>query len=324
VVLAGGLAVHVVGTVFAVSQAPQGTEVAVGEGRIRVDLPDGQQAYLGAGQRLRVDARGRVQSRLPLTPAFRRELEEVSAVADTTAAVETRAVQGAVGGAPSAPPLVASPAPASRTLPRLDPRQARARQGTLPPEATAGLPAEALAPMPASQRLEPRTEVEVEEPGTTWPSMAGVPGTRVAPPVAAEPAPPIVLVEAPPAGPADQEAWARLPQPAPPESQGPPPTPVRGPAAARGRPLATDLESRFMDHAETAVEKGDCERYQPGLEDIAQDGVRTSRTELARVLRARCYGQLLRPRQALSEYRKYLQEYPAGRFVLEAREALGP
>jgi hypothetical protein len=78
-----------------------------------------------------------------------------------------------------------------------------------------------------------------------------------------------------------------------------------------------------MEHAQASLEKGECERYLPGLEDIAQDGVRTARTELARVLRARCFSQGLRPRQAMSEYRKYLEAYPGGRFAAEAQEALG-
>ena len=79
----------------------------------------------------------------------------------------------------------------------------------------------------------------------------------------------------------------------------------------------------FMQRAEDSIEKGTCDRFLLGLEDIAQDSERNTRSEQARVLRARCFDTQLRPRQALNEYRKYLDEYARGRFVDEAHKALG-
>jgi ferric-dicitrate binding protein FerR (iron transport regulator) len=291
VVQAGGLTVRVVGTVFAVAQGAPGTEVAVAEGQVQVELPGGGREAVTAGQRLRVDPRGKVHRGLALTAGDRRELDEV------------RAMGTAVGGAPPSPPPGPSPRP-SRALPRLDPAEARARQASLPPEVTTGLPPEALSALPeparltdeapAPRRLEPQTQVEVEEPGTAWPSMAGVPAQRSPPPLQAPPQPDVT------------QEWATLPAP------------------SRPRPAPRDLETRFLEHAEASLAKGECDRYQVGLEDLAEDAAPSARTELARVLRARCFSQLLRPRQAMNEYRKYLQVYPRGRFVDEASDALGP
>jgi hypothetical protein len=114
-----------------------------------------------------------------------------------------------------------------------------------------------------------------------------------------------VLVEAPPSPPVKPEPdaeWAALPP---------------------AKPLAKDLESIFLQKAEAALGKGTCEGFLLGLEEIAGDAPPTERTELARILKARCFDVSLRPKQAMAEYRKYLEASPAGRFATEARQATG-
>ncbi len=51
--------------------------------------------------------------------------------------------------------------------------------------------------------------------------------------------------------------------------------------------------------------------------------VKTRHSEQSRLLLARCFDAQLRPRQALNQYRTYLEEYPRGRYEREAREAVG-
>ncbi|GMU60902.1 MAG: hypothetical protein AMXMBFR34_26650 [Myxococcaceae bacterium] len=334
VVHTGGLSVRVVGTIFSVSNTGEAMEVGVSEGKVRVELPDGDALMVAAGQRVRLDSRSQKPQRLKLTPALARDLSELAEAAEATAAIEKQEVGGSVGGrAPSAPPMV--PARGNpRTLPRLSSAEAARRQAVsfapIGGEGQGGgktLLAEAPA---VTQRLEPATEVVVENPGDTWPSMAGgslkgVPEAKTAsapdewaqppepqaeewapmpPPARAEPAP----TEAP------AEEWAGLPRPAP----------APKPAAAVKKGVAPkDLETLFLQRAEDAIAKADCDKYQLGLEDIAQDADRNARTEQARVLRARCFDVQLRPKQAMNEYRKYLGEYPKGRFVDEAKRALG-
>ncbi len=343
VVSAGGLSVYVVGTVFEVANTKGLTEVAVSEGKVRVELPDGEREVVSAGQRLTIDALGRLSRANELTSALRRAFDEVAGVGDPDRPLASLpTVAPAIGGVRSAPPLVTAP---PRTLPRLDPRQARARQGRLPAEALAGEPVvERQAPVaeaPVTQRLEPPTELVVEPPGT---SAASAPEPLVDTQWAL---PPTATVERAP-----RPTGARVPEPGavrsfggsqpdrqvgdPSEWSSPPPSdvaPVASPAVVRrgtpvgapraNRPPGQDLESLFIGRAEVALEHGGCGRFLVGLEDIAQDDTRSPKSEHARVLRARCFDLELRPRQASNEYRKYLEEYPRGRHVLEAKEALG-
>ena len=120
--------------------------------------------------------------------------------------------------------------------------------------------------------------------------------------------------------------WAPLPVAV---AVAPAPAPVASSAArlseepAAGKVVAKDLETIFLQRAEDSIAKGGCDRFLLGLEDIAHDSERNAGTEMARVLRARCFDTQLRPRQAMNEYRKYLEAYPNGRFVGEAHQALG-
>lgn len=355
VVHTGGLTVHVVGTVFAVSNSGDALEVAVSEGKVKVDLPNGDALMVGAGQRIRLDTRSEKPQRLKLTPGLERELSELTEVADATAAIEKQVVVAAVGGRPSAPPMVASSG-APRGLPRLSAEESQRRQVTVqePVPAVEEAPVAATPSEPIAMRIEPKTEVIVEGPGDAWPSMAGgvlrnmppapepkpasqpaewaampepkadewAPMPDEAPKADAAPAPKAADEWSPMPEPKADE-WTSLPEKAP-EAAAPPPAPSRAPSKLGKKGVAPkDLETLFLQRAEAAMGKGECERYLLGLEDIAQDAERNTRTEQARVLRARCFSSQLRPRQAMNEYRKYLSEYPSGRFVDEAHDALG-
>jgi hypothetical protein len=87
--------------------------------------------------------------------------------------------------------------------------------------------------------------------------------------------------------------------------------------------LPEDSESIFLQRAERSLSHGTCERYLLGLEEVANDARQSERAERARVFRARCFDALMKRKQAYQEYRRYLQQYPQGRYVDEARQVMG-
>ncbi|MDP3233408.1 MAG: FecR domain-containing protein [Myxococcales bacterium] len=340
VVHAGDVSVSVVGTVFSVSNGPDGVEVAVSEGEVRVASGDSGQSSVRAGQRMLIDPRGKVKVRT-LTPALERELSEVQGLAEAV----TRAEQppGVVVAAKGGP--LAAPRTVPGALPRLTPEESKAR--VVEPEAMVApvqAPVAMAAPeAPAFVSLEPETQVEVERidgPGTVFPSLAGgstrgVPFKRDEFAIEAPAPKPSAAMEQGRGPESDESEWSTLPTPAPAAVQPAPrplpamlivpslePTPVApAPQPAPVRTGSKSLEQLFLEKAEASLEKGGCDRYLPGLEDIVIEG--QDAAQLARVLRARCYEVQLRPRQAMSEYVKYLEAFPKGRFASEARAALG-
>lgn len=337
VVHAGGVSVFVVGTVFGVENSADAVEISVTEGKVRVELPNGDTTFVEPGQRLRFDTRSENSKHLKVTADERRELNEVAEVADATASAEQRALVPAAGGAPSNPPMLAASG-TPRTLPRITSTDARSRQVTAPepmkaeevelptqlalndtrarqPSAVEPMSADDLEPMP-----QPKTaaapQVVVSAPVDVWPTLGGDVVRGVPPPRDAEPV---------------DDEWATMP--APPsaaklsnDDEAVSPAPVVKVQVGGGAPpkaLVMNLEGQFLQRADAALSKGDCDKFLPGLEDIAQDEARSLLTEQARILKARCFDSQLRPRQAMGEYAKYLNEYPAGRFLSEARAALG-
>lgn len=99
VVHAGGVDVHVVGTIFSVANGPAGVEVAVAEGQVKVESERGE-AEVKAGQRLSIDPKGRAKLG-SINQAVERELSEVQGIAEAVSSVENRpaAVVSAKGGA---------------------------------------------------------------------------------------------------------------------------------------------------------------------------------------------------------------------------------
>lgn len=335
VVHTGGLTVKVIGTVFGVMNDSEQVEVSVTEGKVRVELPNGESVFVEPGQRLRFDSKTQRSRSLKLTAANERELSEVAAVADATTSVENRAVVAPVGGVPSAPPMLTAQG-TPRSLPRLSPAEARSRQVS-PPVVTQT--ADEPTPLPRfNQPTSPpaaliedgKTVLIVERPEQVWPTLGGGEIVRGVPAARQVEAPPVT----------QPTEWAAAPEPAVDEwssmpaavEPAPAPVPVvEPPSAARlteepspaPKVVAKDLESMFMHRAEEAIANGTCDRFLLGLEDIALDPEHNARTEQARVLRARCFDTQLRPRQAMNEYRKYLEAYPRGQFAVEAHQALG-
>ncbi len=90
--------------------------------------------------------------------------------------------------------------------------------------------------------------------------------------------------------------------------------------------LALDTERRFLDKAEGALKTGRCAHFLEGLESFLTNPDSSPVPELmerARYLRARCFDERLMPHEAEREYRRYLEEFPSGRWAREAREAIG-
>lgn len=122
----------------------------------------------------------------------------------------------------------------------------------------------------------------------------------------------------------------------------PPPTPEVPPAPApdektveidspplvnarKGDPdFPEDIEGLFLRRAEQALVSGGCGNYLLGLTEILESPERPDRRERARILRARCFDDRLMPLEAEREYQLYLEEFPNGRWALEARKVVGP
>lgn len=316
VVRAQDVTVHVVGTEFVVESGRDGVSVAVSEGAVRVESGSVKETLVKAGQRFSIDNSGR--GRLNGLPrAMERELSEVRGVADAV----------------TPPPVVAPPAAVAARggpLPRLSAAESKARQ--VEPLAAEPVAVPPKVPDGTTVVLEPKTEVEVvrDGPGTAFPSLAG--GFTRTTPMPRED----VELPSKPQGPVTEESeWAALPKAVPPPTlvvpaldtpaehraepkvtPAPAPVPAPAPSAA-----SKTLEQVFLEKAQAAIAQGGCERFLPGLEDMVLEG--SSSAELARVMRARCFDAQLRPRQAMSEYVKYLEAYPRGRFSGEAKAALG-
>ncbi|MFT3706887.1 MAG: FecR domain-containing protein [Archangium sp.] len=358
VVHTGGVLVTVIGTVFGVTNDADVVEVSVSEGRVKVELPNGETAFVEPGERLRFDSKTQKVKELKVTPTMEKQLAEVVAADDAATSVENKAMVPAVGGSPSAPPMLTAQG-TPRTLPRLSAQEARSRQVNAPNTST--MQADELEPLPnLSKPSEPiaqaQPQIIVPAPDDVWPTIGGgevirgVPPKREGAPSTVQPptkveviAPPPVSqpnewAEVPASAKPDAEEWAALPpaQKAEPQQSGVArlseddvaPAPALAPAVTvTAKKEKTNgkggLLAQFLAKADQSLTQGNCQQFEPGLQDIADDAQHTAQTEFARVLRARCFDSQMRPRQAMNEYSKYLSEYPKGRFVDEAHQALG-
>jgi ferric-dicitrate binding protein FerR (iron transport regulator) len=346
VVHANGLMVTVVGTVFSVTSSRDAVEVAVSEGRVSVEAPEGLPQFVNAGQRVQFETRHWRSSRTALSPAEKKELQgltQAAAAPQPVAATVHAAAVPANGGAartPTMDELVPLPAPEKKTS---------SAAIAAAPEPAFEEPVAVAAPKPAP----------APEPVAAQPVVAAAPPPPAAHAPAAPPPPdmtgleiPLVVSPVESVRPAEQSEWAQLPAPrtaaaaeralAPPPpaptqmAQAEPPkrrSPTYAPVFEAEKPASKlsrvdervvpqDQEGIFMERAGRALNAGSCERFLPGLEEVANDRGSLN-AENARVFRARCFDAMVKPKQASQEYRRYLLQYPRGRYVDEARQVMG-
>lgn len=318
---AAGLRVSVVGTVFTVERTERGAAVAVAEGRVRVEV-EGQPARLvGAGERVELDSDARTLKQQPVSEPDQRAFEELSAPEPPPGDTASTA-SAALDVAADAPPAVA--------------REPRAPSEVKPPAVT-GLPArERRTPLAATS---PRAPVHREPPvEKSSPRLVEPPAPAQA--LATGPsAAPVAVAAVPTATEPDQEfapypaesVTKLLPPKSEPSPVPQPPTVVaEGPAREKQKEplipalLSKDADERFLGYARLQLSPRTCESFLVGLEEIAQKSPRANHREQARYLRARCFEEKLQPKAAQGEYRQYLNEFPRGRYVREARTALLP
>jgi hypothetical protein len=91
-----------------------------------------------------------------------------------------------------------------------------------------------------------------------------------------------------------------------------------------GAALPGAADARFLWHAREQLSATTCESFLVGLAEIAERSPVREFREQARYLRARCFEERLAPAEASAEYRRYLREFPKGRYVREAKAALLP
>lgn len=292
---AAGLRVSVVGTVFTVERTEHGAAVAVAEGRVRVEAEGQPERLVSAGERVELDADAKTLKQTPVLASDHRAFEELKA---PTVAAEAVA-QAAQAPAPEKP-VVAT-------------REAKPRAVPVTPHTTGGLvpalkeqvaeapaqPQPATEAAPAAVALVPPPGTEPDQEFAPYPAKSV---TEQLPPKPTQaPEPPQAMAEAPPAPAKD---------------------PKKGltPMAL----LSKDADERYLGYARLQMSSRTCESYLAGLAEIAQRSPRKDHREQARYLRARCFEEKLQPQAAQGEYRQYLNEFPRGRYVREAKTALLP
>ncbi|MGC4115523.1 MAG: FecR domain-containing protein [Myxococcales bacterium] len=140
---AGGATVRVVGTAFTVGLSEGIVEVAVAEGRVLVELPDGQVKPVSAGERLSMDRSKPIELEgikpLPLTGSDRTEIGELGV--EVVVAVAPKPVR------PAAPkPVVAVapvPTPSPTPIPVPEAKPAEPAVAVAAPQTQPGEPSEA-------------------------------------------------------------------------------------------------------------------------------------------------------------------------------------
>lgn len=101
-------------------------------------------------------------------------------------------------------------------------------------------------------------------------------------------------------------------------------SPAPAQPAMSGGESADEAEELFLLRAERSLRKGNCQTFMSGLGEIAGDSPATSKTERARISRARCFQAQGKVGQAQAEYQLYLRETPSGDYASEARSSLNP
>jgi hypothetical protein len=302
VVHSSGLSVRVIGTLFTVEQMAGAVEVAVVEGKVRVEPPEGEPMFLVPGERVKFDQNTWKVEKGSVTSS------QIADFADLSVPPMVEA-QGASRPAPGGltPPPMPPPAEKNGLLPRLTAKESASRiakpaaappaSAKRPPMAQAGT----LAVMGAQEEQAPlKSSLKTSDPAEYARWSDPTPPIASAPPPAPEPVKP---------------SFEPVPFPVASEIAEPKMKP-------QGEELATDLEAIFLQRAERNLGRGICERSLMGLDELAGDASHGERAEKARILRARCFDSKVRPDLSEIEYRRYLMVWPNGRYSVEARQAL--
>ncbi|GHG93202.1 FecR family protein [Comamonas sp. JC664] len=312
---AAGMRVSVVGTVFTVERTKDGAAVAVAEGQVRVEA-DGQPARLvSAGERLELHSRKHTLSPRKMSKPDLRAFAELRAPTEPAPARPSASRPGpktdAVGSQPEATPEPSITAAAPGPL-------APARQPpTTPGAITAATPE--TQPDTAPEAITSVTPgLHAPPPANALAPVGAAGNVALAPPSAVDPGQEFAPYPLPSVNP---------PAPAAPES---PTEAVARKDTKKREPLipmalvSKNADERFLGYARIQISSRKCENFLVGLEEIAQRSPRKGHREQARYLRARCFEEKLESHRARDEYRLYLQEFPRGKYVKEARAALLP
>ena len=86
--------------------------------------------------------------------------------------------------------------------------------------------------------------------------------------------------------------------------------------------LPITAEGLFLQRAKESIGESTCPQYLGGLAEVIESSRDQRAREMGRILRARCFDEMGLRGQADLEYRRYLEQFPLGRFAAEARGAL--
>jgi len=294
---AAGLRVSVVGTVFTVERTKDGAAVAVAEGQVRVEAEGQPTRQVGPGERVEFHAKEHALRQRKVSKPDLRAFGVLRAPAIT---------------APSRPSRPAVPQPARPRSPEAPAETPPTSPGAVAAVTPGPLAAPEEAPMP-----EP-----APPPANALASVGAAGSSSMAFPAAEDPPQEFAPYPAPSVNP-PSPTTPKAPVDSPPETvvkQAPKKRePLIPPALVSG-----NADERFLGYARLQVNSRRCESFLVGLEEIAERSRRAAHREQARYLRARCFEEKLESHRAREEYRQYLQEFPRGRYVKEARTALLP
>ena len=286
---AAGLRVSVVGTVFTVERTEHGAAVAVAEGRVRVEAEGQSPRFVGAGERVELNASEHSLKREPLSEPDQRAFAELNAPAAVAHATPAPAPEKPAVAPKETRPQVASVTPRTGTKAPIQKEQA-----ALPEEGPARTQT-VTEPAPAAVALVP-PGAEPDQEFAPYPATSVT--EQLSPPPNPAPVPPTAVAELP----ARDKKEPLVPMAL----------------------MSKDADERFLGYARLQMSPRTCESFLVGLAEIAQRSPRQLHREQARYLRARCFEEKLQPKAAQGEYRQYLKDFPRGRYAREARTGLLP
>jgi FecR protein len=331
----GDVAVHVLGTTFAVTRGADFVEVAVAEGRVGVESPRGLPFFVSSGERVRVGTTSWRPVSRAITGVLKDELREVSAAVPASGGppvpVATRPAAAPAQTVGQPPPAPAPEPVAAASLVEARPATSEWEQ-PMPSRAPIGLRGIAEPNPPGKEAHPEEPAARPEAPDTSTRPAAGATSARTGRPQGVE-VPAAAAASAPEPARTERPQGVEVPAQAPDTSTRPAASPsVNGGASVASAPAAPpvaeirgpmpeDLEELFLMRAERALRNGGCDRYLLGLADIAEDPQKTVRQERARIAMARCQQALGQSEAAALEFARYARDFPKGLFAREATAA---